>query len=114
MNSSLPVSHVAQILISIIPIVGIICSAIIVFFALLWRHRETVLKIKNGTYEPVNFNIKAFSLLTGLCLVGVGCVLTVLFILIEPVSWNLLGGLIPFVLGVMLLVFYKINPDFRK
>ena len=43
------ISQVAQVIISIVPIVGITFAAIIVFFALLWKHRENKLKIMNGT-----------------------------------------------------------------
>ena len=33
------ISHVAEVIISIVPIVGITFAAIIAFFALLWKHR---------------------------------------------------------------------------
>ena len=39
------ISNVAEVIISIVPIVGITFAAIIVFFALLWRHKENKLKI---------------------------------------------------------------------
>lgn len=108
------VSPAAQVIISLIPVVGIASAAILVFFALLWHHREAKLRIKAGTYTPKSFNLKAFSLLTGLLLIGVGLILTVMFLMLEGLSWDLLGGLIPFVIGVMLIVFYKVNPEFTK
>lgn len=108
------ISPAAQILVSLIPIVGIVCGAAVIFFALLWRHRETKLRILNDTYKPVQFNFRVFSLLTGLFLTAVGLVLSVMFILIHGISWAALGGLIPFATGVAMLIFYKINPDFTK
>lgn len=104
----------AQVIISIIPIVGITFAAIVVFFALLWHHRETKQRIANGTYIPKKFPFKAFSLLAGLLLIGIGIVLTVMFLLLEGLSWSMLGGLIPFITGLMLFAFYKLNPEFQK
>lgn len=101
-------STVAQIIISIIPIVGIVFAAIVIFFALLWKHTEIKMRISKNTYNPVNFNWKIFSLLLGLCLVGVGVVITAIFFLISGFTYALLGGLIPLSLGVMLLIFNKI------
>ncbi|MCH5291701.1 MAG: hypothetical protein J1D88_08125 [Treponema sp.] len=103
----------AQVIISLIPIVGIAFGSILVFFALLWRHHENKLRILKGTYSHVHFNSKMFSLLTGLLLEGVGLVLTVMFILLEGVSWNILGGLLPLVSGMMFLIFYKVNPGIK-
>lgn len=106
-------SPAAQVILSIIPIVGIVFAATLVFFALLWKHSENKLRIKNGTYQPSNFNFKVFSLLTGLVLIGVGLVLSVMFFILEGLSWDLLGGLITLVIGIMLIIFYKVNPEYR-
>ena len=104
----------AQVIMSIVPTVGIVFVAVLIFFALLWKHRENKLRILDGTYEPIKFNFKVFSLFTGLCLIGVGAVLTVMFALLDGLSWTLIGGLIPLVLGIMLLIFYKINPEYKN
>lgn len=104
----------AQILISIIPIVGIAFAAIIIFFALLWRHKETKQRIASGEYKPRNFNFKAFSLLAGLLLAGVGFTLTLMFVMLEGLSYDILGGAIPFAIGLMLILFFKINPEFKN
>lgn len=106
-------SETAQIIISIIPIVGIAIGGIVIFFYILWHHHEVKLRIKNGTYRTYNFDLRAFSLLTGLLLTGIGLILTILFVCIEGFSYILLGGLIPFAVGVCLLLFYKINPSFK-
>jgi len=113
MDSSVT-SAAAQVIISLIPIVGICIAGVLVFFALLWHHRETKLRIKTGNYTPKNFNLKVFSLLTGLLLVGVGLILTVMFIIMSGISVELLGGLIPLVVGIMLIIFFKVNPDFKN
>lgn len=104
----------AQVIISIVPIVGITFGAVIVFFYLLWRHHEIKLQIKTGTFVPKSFNFAAFSLLTGLLLTGVGIILTLVFAIIDRFSYSILGGLIPTVIGICLLIFYKIFPDFHR
>ena len=112
MNSVLT-SESAQVVVAVIPIVGIAIGGVILFFYLLWTHHETKLRIRTGSYKEPEFDLKTFSLLAGLLLVGVGIVLSVLFALIDGFSYALLGGLIPLAVGASLLIFYKINPDFR-
>ena len=62
----------AQVLIAIIPIVGIVMGAVVVFFWLLWRHREVVRQINAGSYSRPVFNLPVFSLLDGhwMCVVA--------------------------------------------
>ena len=107
-------SSAAQVVIAVIPIVGIVIGGIVVFFYLLWHHHEIKLQIQKGCYTPRKFDIKTFSLLTGLLLICIGFILSCLFLIIEGVSYPLLGGLIPFVIGIGLLIFYKVNPDFNS
>ena len=104
-------SPAAQVVITVIPIVGIVIGGIVVFFYLLWHHHEVRLQIQKGTYAPRKLNLKVFSLLTGLLLVCIGSILSVLFFLIEGISYSLLGGLIPLAVGVGLLLFYRLSDD---
>ena len=99
-------STAAQVIIATIPIVGIVIGGTIVFFFLLWRHREIMLLIKTSAYAPVKFNWTLFSLLASLLLSLVGLVLTILFAVFDGVSYSLLGGAIPLSLGVGLLIYY--------
>ncbi len=103
-------SPATQVIIAVIPIVGIVIGGIVVFFYLLWRHREISLQIKTGCFKPKQFNLKLFSLLTGLLLTGVGVVLSLVFLVIDGVSYMLLGGLLPMVIGICLVVFYALYP----
>lgn len=104
-------STAAQVLISLVPIIGIGFGAVILFFYILWKHHEVKLQIKTGTFVERKFNLKAFSLLTGLILTGIGLILTLVFILVEGISYAMLGGLIPAVTGIALLIFYKVYPN---
>lgn len=106
-------SETAQIIISIIPIVGIAIGGVIVFFYLLWHHHEIKLQIKTGNYHPRTFDLKTFSLLAGILLLAVGLMLSIVFAVIAQVSYALLGGLIPTAIGISFIVFYALNPDFH-
>ena len=103
------VSSAAQVIIAIIPIVGIVIGGIVIFFSLLWHHLEVRKQILAGTYRRERFNLKAYSLLIGLLLTGIGAILTVFFALMSGFSPAILGGLIPLAIGICLMLFYKIN-----
>ena len=107
-------STAAQIIISIVPIVGIAIGGVVLFFFILWRHHEIKLQIKTGTFVPSKINYKAVSLLAGLLLTGTGVMLSIVFAVLDGFTYSMLGGLIPAVIGICLLVFYKIYPDFHK
>jgi heme/copper-type cytochrome/quinol oxidase subunit 2 len=99
----------AQIIVSIIPIVGIMMGAVLAFFYLLWSHREKVRLIERGLYEERKMDLETFCLLSGLLLGSIGAVLSVLFIIIEGASYALLGGLIPLAAGISFLVFFSLR-----
>jgi hypothetical protein len=102
-------SPAAQILIAATPIAGVVITGVVIFFYLLWRHREISLQIKTGGYRPSSFNLRLFALFTGLLLVGVGLVLTIVTALVTGLSYTLLGGMIPSGLGICLLIFYQLT-----
>ena len=104
-------STAVQIILAIIPIVGIVIGGTVVFFYLLWRNSQISLLIKTDKYTQRNFNLKIFSLLTGFVLTMVGLVLTIIFILMNGASYSLLGGLIPLAIGISLLLFCKVYKD---
>jgi hypothetical protein len=105
----------AQVIIAVIPIVGIVMGAIVIFFYRLWRHREIVRQIASGTYLRPVYDVYLFSLLAGFLLSGTGLALTILFMLIEGVSYTLLGGVLPLALGLSLLGFYfTTRSDMKK
>jgi hypothetical protein len=99
-------SSAAQVIIAIIPIVGIVMGSVVIFFYLLWNHRRKTLLINAGHYNRPDFNLLSFSLLAGLLLSIVGLAVTVLLVIIEGASYGLLGGIIPLSIGAGLLAFY--------
>ncbi|MDR2500464.1 MAG: hypothetical protein LBD37_05215 [Treponema sp.] len=102
-------STAAQVIIAVIPIVGIVMGAQVVFFYLLWSHKRKVLLMKTGCYTRPEFDLRSFSLLTGLLLGVVGFSLTIFLSLVQGLNYGLLGGLIPLSIGIGLLLYYRIK-----
>jgi hypothetical protein len=102
-------STAAQIIIAVIPIAGIVMGSVVVFFYLLWNHRRKVLLIKAGQYSRPDFDLLSFSLLAGLLLVCVGATVSVFLAAFRGFDLALLGGTIPLVLGIALLIFYRMK-----
>jgi len=108
------ISSTAQVLIAIIPIVGIVMGSAVIFFYLLWNHRQKTLLIKAGQYRKEEFNLYSFSLLCGLLLSAAGFALTILLLIIEGASYGLLGGIIPLSIGTGLIAHYMIKRSEKK
>ena len=104
-------SAAAQVLISIAPTVGIVVGGTVIFFYLFWRHGERMRLVEQGIAPPSNFDLDTFALLAGLLTAIVGAVLTILFILLDGLSYILLGGMIPLAVGAGLLLFYGIRKN---
>ena len=98
-----------NVIIAIIPIVGIVMGSAVIFFYLLWIHRRRTLLIKAGQYKRSDFDLYTFCLLTGLLLGSTGTMLTVFLALIADPGYGLLGGLIPLSIGIGLLAFCGIK-----
>ena len=102
-------SVAAQVIITIIPIVGIVMGAVVIFFYLLWNHRRRTLLIKAGHYNRPEFDLLSFSLLAGLLLGSVGLTLTIFLAVVTGPTYGLLGGIIPLAMGIGLLLYYCIK-----
>jgi hypothetical protein len=102
-------STAGQIIISIIPIVGIVMGSVVVFFYLLWNHKRRILLIQAGQYARPDFDLLSFSLLAGLLLGSVGLTLTVFLAILKGADYSLLSGIIPLAVGIGLLVYYGIK-----
>ena len=102
-------STAAHVVIAVIPIVGIVMGSVIVFFYLLWQHREKMKMIERGIRPTGVFDLEVFSLLTGLLAGVLGVLLTVFFLASPAGPFAVLGGLIPLGVGVALLAFFMIR-----
>jgi len=102
-------SNAVQIIVALIPIVGIVMGSVVIFFYLLWNHRRRIIMIKAGHYDRPDFDLLSFSLLAGLLLGVVGVALTVFLAIMVGANYGLLGGLLPLSIGVGLLAYYGIK-----
>lgn len=107
-------STAAQVLITIIPIVGIVAGSVVLFFFLYWNHKQRVLIIEKGAYRKSVFDYSTFSLFAGLVLTSIGACLVVFFVILEGFTYPVLSGLIPLSLGVSLLIFFGIKARMNK
>mgnify|MGYP006297434011 CR=1 FL=1 len=101
-------SPAAQLMITVIPIVGIVVTGVVVFFFLLWNHRQRMAQIERGIKPDPLIDLKSFSLLLGLLATTVGAVLTIVALLARQGGYGLLGGLIPVAVGIGFLIYYRI------
>jgi hypothetical protein len=102
-------SVAAQIIVSIIPIVGIVMGCTVIFFYLLWNYKLKVHLIRQGLYTKTDFDVILFSLLAGLILFTLGLALVVFFIIKDGFSYGVLSGLIPCAIGTGLIIFSRIS-----
>jgi len=102
-------SAAAQIIVTIIPIVGIIMGCLVIFSYIYYSYKQKILMIEKGLYKKINFDLNIFSIFTGLLLFCIGLCLTLFFILSEGISYGLLSGIIPFSCGLSLIVYYIIR-----
>lgn len=107
-------SAAAQIIVTVIPIVGIVMGSVVVFFFLLWNHKQKKLLIEKGLYKKIEFDLEEFSLFTGLLLLCIGAGLTIFFILKYGLGYGVLGGLIPLCVGAGMILFFIISRITRK
>ena len=103
----------AQVILSVVPISGIVFGFVLLFFYFLWQYRIKKELIKNDKFVPVQWGIhlRTLSLLVGLLSTMVGLPMTILFLMVEGVSYGVLGGLIPFSVGIGLLIFYGVSRE---
>ena len=107
-------STAAQIIVTIIPIVGIVMGALVIFSYIYYNHKQKLAMIEKGITRNLNFDLDVFSLFTGLLLFSFGLFLTIFFIIKEGMSYSLLSGIIPLSCGISLLIYYTIRIILNK
>ena len=107
-------SAAAQVIVTIIPIVGIVMGCTVIFFFLYYNHKQKMLMIEKGINRKVNFDLGIFSIFTGLLLFCIGLCLTIFFAIKEGISYSLLSGIIPLSCGVSLICYYILRIILNK
>ncbi|HNI97414.1 MAG TPA: hypothetical protein PL169_15190 [Leptospiraceae bacterium] len=102
-------SNSHKIVLFLVPIFGIVFGSTLLFFLLLFWHKQRMELIRTGQYKPWQLDLRVFSFFLGLLLTFVGAGLSLVFITVLGKSLAILGGLIPFAIGLSLLSFYKLQ-----
>ena len=102
-------STAVQIIVTVIPIVGIVMGSVVIFFFLLWNHKQKVLMIEKGVFKKSEFDVNTFSLFSGLILTSIGIGLLVFFYIKEGIDYSILSGLVPFSVGISLIIFFVLH-----
>ena len=104
---------VAQVLIAVLPLAGIVFVSVLVILALIYDHKRRILLIEKGM-QPVPFNFNEKLLLIGIVALCVGAGLTVFFALANGISNALLGGIIPLTSGIGIIIYYAVISKKKK
>jgi hypothetical protein len=107
-------SAAAQVIVTIIPMVGIVMGSVVIFFYIFYNHKEKMLMIEKGINRKINFDLGIFSIFSGLILFCIGLCLTIFFAIKEGISYSLLSGIIPLSCGFSLISYYIIHIIFNK
>lgn len=101
---------IAQIILSLVPLFGIIAGMVVmlVFIRHYYVTRRQLIAAGRLPTPTIRY-LRALTLLGGILCISAGLPLTVLFLAVEGVSYSLLGGLIPFFIGIGLLVFFSLS-----
>jgi hypothetical protein len=102
-------AEAAQIIITIIPIVGIVAACVVLFLYILLQHRQAVRMIEKGTFQRRSINLYDFCLLSGIVLLALGATLSIFFVVMEGFTYSLLGGLIPLAIGGGFITFIALG-----
>jgi hypothetical protein len=103
------VSTAAQIIIAVIPIVGIIVGGIVIFSFIYHYSKQRMLLIEKGLLHGKPFDFAQLSLFSGLVLTGIGFSLILFFVVMEGFTYGVLSGLIPFSIGIGMISFVIIK-----
>lgn len=101
---------ISKIIIAFIPIVGIIVGGVVMIRFFQWYFEYKKFLIESGNYKPLEIkNFRIFILLLGILSISAGIPLTIIFIVVYGLSFASLGGLIPFFIGIGLIIFYVLS-----
>jgi len=98
----------AQVLIAILPLVAVIMLAVLLFFTLMWEYRKKKLLIEKGQEHQTPLRYEKLFLL-GIVAFFIGAGLIVFFALYSGISSALLGGIIPAMAGLGIILFYWVR-----
>lgn len=101
-------SLTSQVLISLVPIIGVLLGTFLFFSLFYFYHKQKVLLIEKGLFKPIRINWSLALVLTGMALMMTGVSITTVFLINKKTGLELLGGLVPLGVGIALFSSYFI------
>ena len=98
----------AQVLIAILPLVAVIMLSVLLFFTLMWEFKKKKMLIEKGQEHERPLGYEKLFLL-GIVSFCIGAGLVVFFALNSGISSSLLGGIIPAMAGLGIIIFYGVR-----
>ena len=102
-------SMAAQVLISIIPIVGIVMGCVVLLLWIIFNYKMKRVLVEKGLYKMPVFDIATFSFFSGFLLLPIGLSLMTFFLLKHGLVYGVLSGLIPFSVGLGFILFATVG-----
>lgn len=109
-------TEAAQVIVTIIPIVGILFTSIVLFLYLILWHKQRMTLIEKDQFQRIfkDVDVDSASLFSGMVLFAVGFSLLLFFWIKEGIDYGMLSGLIPFSIGVSLISFFVIRLRIKR
>ncbi len=109
-NDAIKGSTSAQIIMSVVPILGVICSCVVLVVFIRWYFRFQTHLLKEGQYKGSvhvdELNAHSLLLLLGIVSSFLGLPIGILFYMVNGVSYSVLNGIIPFFSGLGMITYY--------
>lgn len=112
-NQTLP-SGASQIILAVVPIVGVLFGGFLFFSLFYFYHKQKTLMIEKGIYRPVHFNWSLIFIVTGFIIGMSGMAITVVFLINGATGYELLGGGIPLAIGFSIVLSYFLSHKLLK
>lgn len=104
------IESLSKMIIALIPIVGIIVGGVVLLRFFEWYFEYKKFLVESGYYKPLHLkDFRIYILLLGILSISAGIPLTIIFVIVYGISFASLGGLIPFFIGVGLMIFYSLS-----
>jgi hypothetical protein len=102
-------SEASQIILSLVPLIGVLFGTFLFFSLFYFYHKQKMLMIEQKLYKPIRLNWSLIMVLAGFIIFLAGVAITLVFILNRDFGHELLGGLIPFAVGLAILLTYFVS-----
>lgn len=103
MNSS---SSAADVVIAVIPIVGILMGGAVSLLYMFYSYKQKKHMIEKGIYKRIRLDLRGIVFFSGFPLTATGLGLSVFFVIMDGISYGILSGLIPFMIGISFIAYH--------